>query len=325
MLNAYIISEGILKKIQCEECTLPENPVWIDLVEPSIEEEKYVEKYLDIEIPTREEMKEIELSNRFYEESESLYMTANILARSESEEADAHEVTFIITQEKLVTIRYVEPQSFKMFAMRKQRMSAKANIGEILLSSLLSVIIARIADITEKIDIQIDTISSQIFKDKNSATKKSATEHYRRIIKELGLAADLISNTQESLISIQRLVTFLLPHLSDSARKATRKKLDFIDKDAMALREHTNYLIDKVNFLLDATLGLINIQQNDIMKLFSIAAVCFVPATIVTGFYGMNFKSMPELDWQYGQWFALFLVVASTLGLLMAFRRKGWI
>jgi magnesium transporter len=223
-----------------------------------------------------------------------------------------------------VTLRYVEPQSFKNFSLRGQKVPAKGNMAEALLSGLLGAFINRMADIVEKVDRQIDTVSQQVFKSK-VRNGRSSTLHFQRIIKELGLAGDLISKTQESLVSIQRLVTFLLPNLDTPARRTVEQRLNFIIRDVGALREHSSYLIDKINFLLDATLGLINIQQNDIMKLFSIAAVCFMPGTLITGFFGMNFEHMPMLHYTYGYEFSFVAIIASLIIPFLMFRWKGWL
>ena len=325
MLRTYTVSNNLLKKLEDAGTKISDNAEWIDLLEPSKEEEKAVEKFLNIQVPTREEMAEIELSNRFYEENGVLYMTASILAKAENDEADAHEITFIIANNKLVTIRYVEPQSFKTFASQAQKCPENGGAGVALLNGLLGAFINRIADITENIDSQIDVISKQIFKNDGLKQGRSNTKHFQRIIKELGLAGDLISKTQESLISIERLVTFLVPQLSETSRKVMSKRLDFVTRDSVALREHTSYLLEKINFLLDATLGLINIQQNDIMKLFSIVAVCFMPSTLVVGFFGMNFKNMPLLGWDLGYQFSIGLMLITLVASFLIFRRKGWL
>ncbi len=325
MIKTYAVHNNHLKKIEYKPGEISGDAVWIDLMEPTLEEEKEVEKFLGIELPTKEEMKEIELSNRFYEEEGALYMTAAILAKSDTEEADAYEITFILSDNKLITIRYVEPTSFRLFTSQKQKCTDNASTGVTLLAGLLGAFINRIADITEKVDKQIDVVSGQIFKSTGFKHGRKSTNHFQRIIKELGLAGDLISKTQESLVSIQRLVSFLLPQLTDVTRKNMVKRFDFIVRDSIALREHTSYLIDKVNFLLDATLGLINIQQNDIMKLFSVAAVCFMPGTLITGFFGMNFDRLPLLHWYYGYELSIAAIVASIVIPFMLFRRKGWL
>jgi len=311
MLKTYAIRNNVLQKTENLPGEIPEDAVWIDMLEPTREEESMVEA-------------EIELSNRFYEEDDALFMTAAVLAKSDTEEADAHEITFVLVNSRLVTLRYVEPQSFKNFSLRGQKISTKGNTAESLLAGLLGAIINRMADIVEKVDRQIDTVSSQIFKS-NFKKGRNSTQHFQRIIKELGLAGELISKTQESLVSINRLVTFLLPNLSLHARKAVEPRLNYVSRDVNALREHAGYLIDKINFLLDATLGLINIQQNDIMKIFSIAAVCFMPGTLITGFFGMNFERLPMLHWHWGYEFSIAAIVASIIIPFLLFRRKGWL
>lgn len=325
MIKTYAIRNNVLQKTENLPGEIPEDVAWVDMMEPSREEELMVEKFLSVQMPTREEMAEIELSNRFYAENGGLFMTAVVLAQAETESPENHAITFIIVDQKLVTIRYVDPLPFKVFISRTHRLSSTAFRGETLMVDFLEAFINRIADIMENIGRQVDNVSRQVFRPTHNKKVDKDTTNYQLILEEIGKSGDLISKTQESLISFVRLVTFMGQQLSEKPCLEVLKRLESVRKDTIALRDHSIYLANKVTFLLDATLGMINIQQNNIIKIFSVAAVAFLPPTLIASLYGMNFKHMPELDWHYGYAFALLLMAASAFLPYRYFKSKGWL
>ena len=323
MLQTYIVHNNVLERIEGGPEAIPGDVVWLDLIEPTLVEEKQVEKSIGIQIPTREEMREIELSNRLYQENGVLYMTAVVLAQADTNNPENHAITFIIAHEKLITIRYINPLPFKIFSSRPQKITATMCKGETLMTDLLEAFINRIADIMENIGRNIDNVSRQIFREDIKRT--SETRDFQSILEAIGANGDLISKTQESLISFVRMVSFFGQHLLEAPCHDVQKRIETIRKDTIALRDHSIYLANKTTFLLDATLGMINIQQNAIIKIFSVAAVAFLPPTLIASIYGMNFHHMPELSWPFGYPFALVLMACSIFLPYRYFKKKGWL
>jgi magnesium transporter len=304
--------------------SMPAEPVWLDMLAPTAEEDALVEQKLGISIPTRDEMQEIEPSSRLYTENGTCYMTATLLSHAESEHPHSSAVTFILVGKRLVTVRYVEPKSFELFIARVQRPGANALAGDAVLIGLLETVIDRAADILERLAGEIERISKDVFR--ANVQRPDERRPFRDILNDVGRRGDLDSKIGESLASLGRLLAFLAPTLdvSDTSREL-RGRVSSIISDVRSLSDYASFLSDKITFLLDATLGLINIEQNTIIKIFTVAAVFFMPPTLIASIYGMNFKHMPELDWRLGYPLALLMLFTSALITYWLFRRKGWL
>jgi magnesium transporter len=326
VLTVYRPAQQCLAKVEVAAGGAPPaDAVWLDLLNPTKEEERLVEEALGIEAPTREEMQEIEVSSRLYTEGRAVYMTATVLSRMDSELPLSGPVTFILLGEKLVTLRYAEPRPFAHFSLRAQRAASGYVSGPLVMVGLLEGLIDRMADVLETVGTDIDALSREIF-DADSARTRG--RDFQQVLRRLGRKGDLASKVRESLVSIARvthyaLETIDLSHLGYARELRNRSKA--LDKDVVSLLDHTNYLSSKVNFLLDATLGLINIEQNSIIKLFSVVSVGLMPPTLIASIYGMNFDVMPELTWEWGYPFAIALMIISAVLPLVYFRKRGWL
>lgn len=324
MLLVYIHRGTTLERIALEPgLPPPEEAVWIDLVTPTVQEDKLVEQLLGIAVPTREEMQEIEVSSRLYVENGARYMTATLMCQSDSVTPKTTPVTFILSNHRLCTVRYDEPRPFAIVEHKLARACPPKLTGETVLMDLLDAVIDRAADIQERIGAEVDQVSHSIFEPDDEASPPS----YKDVLKALGRKGDLTSKVRESLVSIGRLLLFLANE-ADGMRwgKDMRAQLQTMQRDVTSLSDHATYLSNKVMFLLDALLGIVSIQQNDIIKIFSIAAVVFMPPTLVASIYGMNFHSgMIELDWTYGYPWALMLIVLAAVLPLVFFKWKKWL
>jgi magnesium transporter len=301
----------------------PDEAVWLDLVTPTSPEDKLVEQLLGVAVPTREEMQEIEVSSRLYVENGARYMTATLMCASDSPSPKTTPVTFILAGHRLVTVRYDEPRPFALVEQKLARSAPAKMTGEAVLVDLLDAVIDRSADILERISAEIDQISRTIFEPDDEAE----VPEYKDILKALGRKGDLTSKVRESQVSIGRLLLFLANE-ADTMRwhKEARAQVKSMQRDVLSLADHATYLGNKITFLLDALLGSVSIQQNDIIKIFSIAAVVFMPPTLVASIYGMNFHhNMVELDWEYGYPFALVLIVVAAIVPYLIFKWKKWI
>jgi magnesium transporter len=323
MYDVYAAHEGGLRRAEATG-GVPASAVWIDMLHPTREEELAVEAALGIEVPTHEEMQEIEISSRLYTEGGALFMTATILSQAATETPEAKPVTFILTGDRLLTIRYSEPKSFQAFISRATRTRSGYFNGECAMVGLLDVIVDRTADTLERLANEVDMLSLDVFA--NRSARPTKTHDFHDILRRIGRKGDLNSKVRESLVSIGRLTTFVAQRLdARKATKETKAQVKTLIRDVHSLTDHASFLSNKINFLLDATLGMINIEQNAIIKIFSVAAVVFLPPTLVASIYGMNFDFMPELKWLAGYPFALGMMVLSALLPYLYFKRRGWL
>jgi magnesium transporter len=324
MLSVYTPHGSTLERVVVDPGSpLPEEAVWIDLVMPTAQEDKMVEKLLGIAVPTREEMQEIEVSSRLYVENGGRYMTATLMCQSDTATPKTTPVTFILSGHKLVTVRYDEPRPFAIVEHKLARSCPAKVTGELVLVDLLDAVIDRSADILERIGGEVDQISHSIFEPEEEAKPPS----YKDVLKALGRKGDLTSKVRESLVSIGRLLLFLTNEAEGMRwSKDVRAHLQSMRRDTASLSDHATYLANKITFLLDAMLGVVNIEQNAIIKIFSIAAVIFMPPTLVASIYGMNFhKGMIELDWEFGYPFALILIVLAAVLPILYFKWRKWL
>jgi magnesium transporter len=301
----------------------PDEFLWADLFEPTPEEEKAVESLLTVDVPTRDEMKEIETSNRLYEEGGAVYMTATVGSKLDSAAPESSAITFILANDRLITNRYVDPTPVRRFMTHVERSPAACTSSATLLAGLLEAFTERIADLLESVQVELDSVSLIIFPRTNGAAASNRDLH--AMIQKIGVNGDLISKARESLVSFQRLLMYVQQATNVSLSQDQRGRFKSTLRDVQSLSDHASFLGNKVQFLLDAVLGLINLEQNNIIKIFSVAAVMFLPPTLVASIYGMNFHFMPELDKHWGYPLALVAMVVSAVIPYIYFRRKGWL
>jgi magnesium transporter len=298
--------------------------VWIDLFNPTAAEDKAVEKLAGIAVPTRDEMQEIEISSRLYIENSARYMTATLMCQSDTDMPKTTPVTFILSGHRLVTVRYDEPRPFTLVENKLARSCVPGVTGEQVLMELLDAVIDRCADILERIGADVDTVSHDVFEPESE--RHGQAKRYSQILTAIGRKGDLTSKVRESLVSIGRLVTFLSAVMEGVKwSKDMREQLKTQQRDVASLTDHASYLSNKITFVLDAMLGVVNLEQNNIIKLFSVMAVVLMPPTLIASIYGMNFKIMPELEWTHGYQLALLAMVAAAVVPYWVFKLKKWL
>lgn len=297
--------------------------VWIDLLNPTADEEITLEAQLGVDIPTREEMQRFEVSGRLYKEDDATFMTATLPARTDSDDLLMAPVAFVLAAGKLVTVRYHEPRAFRTFPQRAAESNLGCASGETVLVALLEATVDRLTDIFERAEEEVDGISRAIFR---SGQPKAASRGLMDTLQLIGRKGDLCSNIEVAVLSLQRLSGYFGQVLAERAdAKDLRRRVKTLEHDLTSLSDHSSFVSQKVTFLLDATLGMINIEQSNIIKIFSIAAGIFLPPTLIASIYGMNFSFMPELRWQYGYPLAWLLMLASALVPFWYFKRRGWL
>jgi magnesium transporter len=305
--------------------SIPTDVLWIDLFEPTREEDHLVQAFLAIEIPTQDEMKDIEPSNLLYAENGARYMTARVLCRSDTSIPKLTPISFIMTEKTLVTVRYDEPRSFQMFSSRVGKPGTCGHQAEAVLDGLLEAIIDRAAEVLRRVGDEIEISSRSVFDTESVISDRSKGFH--RVIRDLGRHGDLISNVRESMMSLERMLLYLSTNMSRPKRASGfQAEWRTAIRDVQSIEEHASFLSSKMQFVLDATLGMVSLEQNRIVKIFSVLAVIFMPPTLVASIYGMNFrKGMWELDWEYGYVTALGLMLLAAIVPYLFFKWKRWL
>lgn len=323
MIHTYLKQAGRLALTP----DLPEHMgdvAWLDLIEPTQEEETRLEALLGIDLPTKDDMEEIEISSRLYTEEGGIFMTAILPSQIDGDNPKLLPVSFVLTNGLLITVRYHEPRAFVTFPARAAKVPMGCDTGIGVLVALLETIVDRLADILERDGRDIDTISREVFRP--AAGKPMRSRNFQHTLEAIGRKGDLISNIRESLMTLERLAGFLAQQsLQSKASDDIRERIKTLSSDIRSLNDHASYLSQKITFLLDATLGLINIEQNAIIKIFSVAAVVFLPPTLIASIYGMNFQHMPELEWLLGYPWAIGMMIFSAILPYVYFKHRGWL
>jgi magnesium transporter len=298
--------------------------LWIDLFEPTPEEERQVEIECAIDVPTREEMREIETSNRLYEEEGAVYVTFTVVTKLDTDLPQNSQVTFILKDGRLITNRYTDPLSFRRFISYAERHGPSCASGSAILAGLIEAIINRVADVIERVSGDLDTISAEVFT-RLPRRRRGRARDFQAVLERVGQSGELIAKARESLVSLGRALTFVQQATSVNLTNDVRTRLRTQARDVIAMSDHASFLGNNVSFILDATLGMVNIDQNNILKIFSVVTVFLLPPSVIGGIYGMNFDHIPWAHESWGFMGALGLMVASALVPYLVFKRRRWL
>lgn len=353
MITAYAISASDTTSVTLHQLAvgdvIPPGTVWVDLLNPSEAERLFVLSALGIDLPDEADMEEIEASSRLYVERGTVFLTSVVMVGGETDHAELGDLTFAITPKHLITTRYCQPRSLDLFAVRLRKNPEFLRDPYDAFLELGDAIIDRIADTLQNISLRVDEASEKIFTakvdgkagqmlpDSKASRRKraqsrahpadaSTTEmRLTELLRVIGRSGNITHKLRESLNGMNRLLAFVGVQMLGRFAPEQAARLKTLNRDIASLLEASNALTNEVQFLLDATLGFINIEQNNIIKIFSIAAVIFLPPTLVGTIYGMNFQHMPELAEQWGYPFALVLMFVSAILPIWYFRRRRWL
>lgn len=329
MIKLY--SPQSVRAVKVEELPVGcgQDVLWVDVLDPTLEEIKAVETLEQLSLPTRNEAQEIEISSRLYIESRTLFMTATIMVRATDPNPGTTTVTFVYRPGRLVTLRFDDAAPFKVFGARYERSPETFPTAQKAFLGLFDEIVDRIADILELVAADLNNLSSTIFA---GESREPGAVNYNDILRRIGQNAARTTNARESLVSLRRVHGFFTETCGNLSAEQVEEHWRITGKDVIALADHANFVSSKVTFILDATLGLINSeqntinsQQNRIIKLFSVLAVVLLPPTLVASIYGMNFQHMPELRWPWGYPLALVLMLISAVVPYLIFKYKRWL
>jgi len=303
----------------------------IDLLNPLPEQVGAVETALHIQLPTRSQAQEIEVSSRLYLQGDTLFMTATIVSGANTPRIETAPVTFIYQPEHLVTLRYTEPTPFAIFRTKFLKHPEVYTTADKVLMGLFDEIVDRLADILEGVSGDMNAVSHNVLTGAGVGSPtfvpspQQTKVNYTLVLNQIGLNGERTASVRESLVSLQRMSRFMIEVSGGRAAYPLDEHWHTIRMDILDLTDHATFLSDKVTFVLDATLGRINNEQNMIIKLFSVLAVVLLPPTLIASIYGMNFENIPELTWQYGYPYALLLMLISAIVPYVFFKRRGWL
>lgn len=301
------------------------NSYWIDLIEPSASEVTLVEGALKIDIPTREEMGSLEASSRFYVETSAIFLTTTAVAHGDTDHPSTTPITFVLARDYIVSLRYADLMAFRSFRTNMSKRVNETCSPESLFLALNDEFIERLADLVEGVGKELDRVSEAIFRRRQEARSSTQTElSLQVLVRKIGERGDLLSKLRESLLSFHRSFAFLLQEGSPLKEPASKEHLLALAQDVQALLEHSGFLSSKISFLLEASLGIINIQQSHTIKIFSVLSVILLPPTLIASIYGMNFQMIPELHWKWGYPVTLGVMLLSAILPYVYFKRRGW-
>jgi len=318
MLRGFAHSGGTL--IQTDDTG---QAVWVDLLTPDDDEVARAEAYLGAALPRRGDMAEIEISSRLYKEDGAHFVTVLLPVNARTEEALMAPVCFAIAPGKLVTLRYQTPRPFTTYPEHAGRVSIGCDSADAVMTGLFEEVIDRIADILEWIGDDLDAMSRGLFRRGENAgpLRGSALQD---MLEQIGLKSALLGDLRTCLLTLERAAGYVGPIVGQRAGSDAREALGMQHHDVHSLSEHAGSLEQKAALLLDATLGVISIEQNASMRVFSVIAVVFLPPTLIGSLYGMNFAHMPELSWPWGYPMAVLAMIVSAVLPITYFRMKGW-
>ena len=320
MISAYRTDHGKLMPLTKGQPI--EDAIWVDLHKPLPGQEDLASS-LGIEVPTLADMEEIEISNRLYRENGVDYMTVVLPGMSETRQPMSGPVTFILTPERLVTVRHHVPRPFETYPVRADKVGPGCDRSEKVFLGLIEEIIGRLADLLEGSGRALEDVSRAVFaSDQKSKTAMSLQQALERV----GREGDLVARIRLSLLTLDRAISFFAQTLTERpVAELLRPVVTGMMRDLQALEVHGDYLSARVAQATDATLGMINLLQNTAVRIVSVVAVLFLPPTLIASIYGMNFVFMPELDKSWGYPMALGLMVASAVATYMYFKWKHWL
>ena len=324
MLNLYPQQEAPRSSQDATGDSPVPKPVWWDLLDGTDEERARVERSTGLQVPTKAQISEIESSSRLYIEGDALYLSAPVISRGGAGAPTVSPIGLVLSPHYLVTVRFAALPSFETFAARFNAPAVGVTTSAEVFVGLLEAIIDRLADVLEQIGLQLDEISDMVFHSGEGRPGR-ADRALRETLRHVGRAGDHISKLRDSLLAFDRMVPFVMENGEAWIPEKLQSRSKTLRRDIFSLKDYDEHLSNKVQFLLDASLGLIGIEQSDIFKILTVVSVVGIPPTLVAGIYGMNFKDMPELNWAWGYEYGWALIIISAVIPLIWCRIRGWI
>ena len=318
----------------------PVEGVWFDLLDATEAERALAGRLTGLRVPPREETAQIEASSRLQREGDTLYLSTPIVARRDDGATPVvTPLGLVLSPRHLLTVRYSALSSFESFARRlasglpdadapgvASGAPARAPSSTDVFLGLMEAMVDRAADILEHVGAELNTLSQVIFHAEHRSGRGGRSDAVlRTVLRRIGRAGDLVSHLRDSLLGLGRITAYVAEAHLPWSPPDLHGRCASVRADIASLSDYDAQLTGKVQFLLDATLGFLNIEQNNGIKVLTVVSLVGIPPTLIASIYGMNFKAMPELDWAYGYPYALCLIVLSVVGPLALFRWRGWL
>lgn len=299
--------------------------VWIDMLDPDAPTRAAVAAATGQHVPTLDELSEIESSSRLSRRGAALYLSMPGLAQAESGEPRSVPIGFVLSRDRLLTVRFARQRAFETFAAR----SLAADPGDVtstgLLLGLCETLVDRIADVLEREGEELDGVSRRVFRPAlRSGQPRRAERELRAMLRTVGRVGDLVSKARDTLLGLGRMVPFVLAH-ADWLTPEQKSRFKTLRADIVSLNDYDSHLAGKVQFLMEATIGFIGIEQSNIIRVLTVVSVVGVPPTFFASLWGMNYRAMPELDWAWGYPTALGVILLSAILPIVLFRLRGWL
>ncbi|MCT7447044.1 magnesium/cobalt transporter CorA [Aliarcobacter skirrowii] len=316
MISCYVKKGNRLSVIQglefLENIEDRKSVIWIDMFSPTLQEVKAVENIFTIEFPTKQESEEIELSSRYWEEANRIEINSYFLINDKKDPVN-ETVSFILQDDLLISVRYKKLASFDASIKKLLASPREYRTGYSIFSQIIDIRIDTDADIIEELNRDIAAIRKQAFND---------DVENEDLLEQMSAFENLNMKIRENLTDKQRILNSLL-----KSQKITEDKseLPIMLKDIRSLIDHTNFNFERIDYLQNIFIGLLSVEQNKVIKIFTIVNVIFLPPTLIASIYGMNFEIMPELNWEYGYLFSIGVMVLAAVTPLIIFKKKGWI
>lgn len=320
MLSAFVLDEGRVVQVRIEDTAdlTRKDLIWIDLAYPSEEERELVQSVFPLELPEDEELQDLQASARYYQDLHGVHIRSTFV-QTVDDVASVVSMSFSLHQGRLLTVHDDDLTLLRLFRMQaRSERNIIRDAGDIVLGCY-ELGVERDADVLEEIYRALDEVGALVLNRKKHITSRVTQDKVERI----AVHEDLNSKVRLDLIDNRRALSFLLRSRVLSPEQTQRVK--GVLRDIESLNGHTGFIFDKINFLMDALLGMINLEQNKIIKIFSIAAVVFLPPTLVASIYGMNFENMPEIKWAWGYPAAIILMIFAGTAPYLYFMQKGWL
>jgi len=320
MINVFVLQNGRLSQVNIDtrEDLARATPIWVDLTDPSDEERDWIRSIYGVTLPDEDEVKDIEASARYYEgDNGDLHLRSDFLLEEDEDESRVVTVAFILAKEMLFSMHNDDLPVFRLVRMRARSRPGSIEDFKDVLLDLYATDVEYSADALEGVYQSLEEVSRSVlqkeFSDADAAESLSA----------MAREEDLNGRIRRNMMDTRRAVSFLMRGRLLNAEQFDEARQ--ILRDIESLDGHTAFLFEKINFLMDATVGFININQNKIIRIFSVASVVFLPPTLIASIYGMNFRILPELNWSFGYPFAILLMIASAITPFWYFRKRGWL
>ncbi|MPY26620.1 magnesium/cobalt transporter CorA [Shewanella psychropiezotolerans] len=315
MITAYVYNDRKLAITELNiQDVVPPETLWLDLFKPSDEEREWLSKYSVEEVPEEEDINEIEASARFYQNNDGLHINS-LFPQRLGQDVKGVNVSFNLRKDFLLTIREDDVGLIRLLRNYLRLGRIKVTTPQGLFLELFNLKVDYLSDLIEDIYSVVDGVSEQVFEN----------NELDEVFKLITLQEDSNGKIRLSLLDTQRSLRYMQRYYRGQLTDDNLKDLREMLLDIESLMPHSQFIFDKLNFLLDAAMGFSGLQQNKIIKIFSVAAVIFLPPTVIASAYGMNFTTMPELEWQFGYPMAILMMLASAGGTYAFFKRKGWL